>query len=64
MAIIKVMITSDTALGHYKPELPIILTTDASLHGIGACLAHVMDNTERPIASTSINFTKVKAGYD
>lgn len=60
---VKEMITSDVVLMHYNPALPIILTTDASKDGIGACLAHVKGNQEHPIAFASRTLNKAETGY-
>ncbi|XP_065217466.1 uncharacterized protein K02A2.6-like [Planococcus citri] len=51
---VKNAITSDTVLAHYNPELPLILTTDASERGIGAILEHrYPDGTTRLISAAS-----------
>ena len=48
---VKEMITSDTVLTHYDPELPVKLACDASSYGLCAVILHVTENgEERPIA--------------
>ena len=47
-------LTSPPVLVHYNPKLPLRLSADASSHGLGAVLSHVMpDKSERPIAFAS-----------
>jgi len=51
---IKAEITNETFLVHYNKDLPVKLVCDVSQVGLGAVLAHVMeDGTERPIAFAS-----------
>lgn len=62
--LIKDEITSDEVLVPYDPDLPILLSTDASPNGIGVVLSHVMpDNTERPIAYASRSLTPAEKNY-
>ena len=47
-------LTSPPVLVHYNPKLPLRVAADASSHGLGAVLSHVMpDQSERPIAFAS-----------
>ena len=47
-------LTSPPVLVHYNPKLPLRVAADASSHGLGALLSHVMpDQSERPIAFAS-----------
>ena len=47
----KKSLTSSSVLVHYDPSLPIRVAADASSHGLGAVLSHVLpDGTEHPIA--------------
>lgn len=41
---LKKAITSDVVSVHFDPELPVILTCDASDKGLGAVLAHRFSN--------------------
>lgn len=49
---------------HYNPDLQLILISDASQYGIGACLAHLLpDGREWPIAFTPRTLNKAELGY-
>ena len=51
---IKNTLTSDQSLAHYNPESDIIVASDASSHGIGACILHKMpDGSKKPVAHAS-----------
>ncbi|XP_073964383.1 uncharacterized protein [Choristoneura fumiferana] len=51
-------------LAHYSPELPLVLTTDASSVGVGAVISHTWpDGTERPIAYASRVLNKAEKSY-
>ena len=48
---IKETLTSDLSLSHYDPKLDILVTSDASSYGIGACILHTLPGgTRRAIA--------------
>lgn len=48
----------------YDPELPLILSCDASPVGVGVVLAHVYpDKTERPIAYASRTLARAEENY-
>ena len=48
---IKNTLTSDLSLEHYNPESDIIVASDASSHGISACMLHKMpDGSKKPVA--------------
>ena len=50
----KELLVSSDVLVHYKPELPIILSSDASPYGIGSVLSHRLpDGSDKPIAHVS-----------
>lgn len=57
------IVASNMVLVHYNSDYPVNLTTDASKDGIGACLFHVRENEERPIAFVSWTFSKAEQGY-
>ena len=64
MKALRVLLTTDTLLVHFNPDLPLILMCDASSYGIGAVLAHRMpDGTERPIGYTSRSLSKAERNY-
>ena len=44
---IKETLTSDLSLTHYDPKLDIIVASDASSFGIGACILHKLPNGTR-----------------
>ena len=55
---------SPRLLIHYDSSQPLILTCDASPYGVGAVLAHIMDdNTKRPIAFASRTLSKPEKNY-
>lgn len=61
---LKQEIGSDCVLIPYDDELPLILATDASAFGIGACLSHRLPNgEERPILFTSRTLTNCEKDY-
>lgn len=50
---IKETIASDDCIVHFDPNLPIIVTADASDNGIAGMLSHVIDGEERTVACVS-----------
>ncbi|KAM7309829.1 uncharacterized protein ISCGN_006814 [Ixodes scapularis] len=55
----KKQLTKQSRLVHYDPALPLELHCDASSHGIGAVLQHVLPNKQRrPIAFMSRTLSK------
>jgi len=55
--------TSDRILIPYDPDLPIILSCDASPTGIAAIMNHIIDEQERPIAYASRSLTTAECNY-
>lgn len=53
-------ITSTKMLAHYDPKKPIVITTDASDEGIGACLKHQINGEEFPVFFISQTLTKAE----
>ena len=61
---IKELMCSNLVLAHYNPELPIVLTCDASKYGLGAVISHIMpDGADRPIAFASRTLTSAEINY-
>ena len=51
---IKKTLTSDLSLTHYNPTLDIIVASDASSHGIGACILYKLpDGSRKTVAHAS-----------
>ena len=61
---IKKALTSDLFLTHYDPKLEIIVASDASSYGVGACILHKMpDGTKKPIAHASRTLLPTEKHY-
>ncbi|KAF4528412.1 hypothetical protein B566_EDAN016988 [Ephemera danica] len=57
-------VLSTAALTHYSTELPLILACDASPHGVGAVISHIMPNgEEKPIAFGSKTLKSSEQNY-
>ena len=49
---------------HYDPKRQLVLTCDASPFGVGAVLAHIMDDgSERPVGYASRSLSQAEKGY-
>ena len=58
------LLTSDSLLVHFNPDLGLVLMCDASSYGIGAVLAHRMpDGTKRPIGYASRSLSAAQRNY-
>ena len=61
---IKEKITPDLFLTHFDPNLDIIVASDASTHGIGACMLHKWkDGKIRPIVHASRSLLSAERNY-
>lgn len=60
---LKEELCSDRILVPYDPNLPIVLTCDASPTGIAAIMSHVVDDEEKPIAFASRSLTSSECNY-
>ena len=61
---IKKALTSDLFLTHYGTKLEIIVASDASWYGVGACILHKMPNgTKKPIAHASRTLLSAEKHY-
>ena len=62
--VLKQQLMSAEVLVHFNPELPLILSCDESPYGVGAVLAHRMnDGTERPVAFASRSLAPAEKNY-
>lgn len=61
---LKQLLSDDTVLAHFNPEIPIGITCDASDTGIGVVLFHRYDDmSERPIINASKTLTETQKKY-
>ncbi|XP_062516177.1 uncharacterized protein K02A2.6-like [Corticium candelabrum] len=61
---LKELLTSTKVLCHYDVKMPLTLACDASSHGIGAVISHILPNREeRPIAYASRTLSKFEKNY-
>jgi len=49
----KALVSKAPVLVHYDVTKPIKLYCDASVHGVGACLMHIVNGEEKPVAYAS-----------
>lgn len=62
--LLKKEVTSDQVLVHFNPDIPLILSTDASNHAIAGVLSHKFsDNSIKPIAFISRALSKTEQNY-
>lgn len=60
----KDLLTSDSLLVHFNPDLDLLLMCDASSYGIGTVIAHRMpDGSERPIGFASRTLSAAQRNY-
>ena len=59
----KSQLTSSSVLVHFDPEKEIILSCDASPHGVGTVLSHQTEKGERPIAFASRTLSPTERKY-
>lgn len=60
---IKKEIVSNTVLMSFNPDLPIIVSCDASPVGVAGILSHFVNGVERPVAFVSRALTPVEQNY-
>ena len=60
----KALLSSSKVLAHYDPQLPIIVSSDASAYGIGSVLSHRMpDGSEKPVAFATRSLSPAEKKY-
>lgn len=59
----KELLVSDKILVHYDPNLPLIVTCDASSYGVGAVLSHRVNGLDKPIMFASSTLSNAEKGY-
>ena len=60
----KELLLSRQVLVHFRSDLPLVLSCDASGVGVGAVLSHIMpDGSERPISFASRSLSKAEKNY-
>ena len=60
---IKDLLSSSKVLTHFDPHKPLVLTVDASPHGIGAILSHREGEEENPIGYVSRSLNSAEKNY-
>ena len=62
--VLKQQLMSAEVLVHFNPELPLILSCEANPYGVGALLAHRMDDGKvRPVAFVSRSLAPAEKNY-
>jgi transposase InsO family protein len=59
----KQLLLGDNILYPYDPELPIIVSCDASSYGVGAVLSHMVNEVERPVMFVSSTLSPAEKNY-
>ena len=59
----KVLVSRSPVLVHYDVHKPLKLYCDASPHGVGACLMHVIDGVEKLVAFASRKLSVAEQNY-
>ena len=60
----KSSLSSSSVLIHFNPDLPLIVSADASSYGVGAVLTHQLkDGTEQPVAFSSRTLSPAEKNY-
>ena len=63
----KTLAGNSAMLAHFDPEKPIVVTTDASPFGLGACLSHKVESNGKvklqPVAYASASLKPTEKGY-
>ncbi len=59
----KKLLLGDNILYPYDPDLPIVVSCDASSYGVGAVLSHTVDGVERPVMFVSSTLSPAEKNY-
>ena len=59
----KNLVTSHNVLVLFDPKKPIIITTDASAYCVGAVMAHIINNEEKPVMFASSTLSPAQIHY-
>ena len=59
----KELVSKAPVLTHYSVNSPVKLYCDASSYGLGACLMHVIEGQEKPVAYASRVLTQTETNY-
>ena len=59
----KKLVSTAPVLAHYDADKPVKLYCDASPRGVGACLMHIIDGQEKPVAYASRTLTPAEVNY-
>ena len=59
----KELVSKAPVLAHYSVNSPVKLYCDASSYGLGACLMHIIEGQEKPVAYASRVLTQAETNY-
>ena len=59
----KLSVSQAPVLAHYDVTKPIKLYCDASPYGVGACMMHIINGKEQPVAYASRTLSQAERNY-